>query len=261
MARGYDRHAGLNTPTQQLLRKANEELSEHLPGGYFIQGSGGRGTATLSPWIGVFDPDETTTPQQGIYVVYLFAEDMSTVSLSVQQGITNLSNAIGGAAARTQLAEDAAAIQVMLGHAATGLDAEMHLSSTGTRQRGYEAGNIASISYATSSLPPERSLRSDLARILHVYELAISAKREFLSREGGHIGFGVLAEHRRRGHATEILRQSLVVARAVGIDRVLVTCDDDNVGSATVIERCGGVLTDRLDMGPDLAPLRHYWID
>jgi predicted acetyltransferase len=54
---------------------------------------------------------------------------------------------------------------------------------------------------------------------------------------GGHIGFGLVAKHRRRGYGTEILRQSLVIARAVGIDRVLVTCDDDNVGSAAVIER------------------------
>src|SRR5215469_16513041 len=32
---------------------------------------------------------------------------------------------------------------------------------------------------------------------------------EFLMHRGGHIGYGVLAEHRRRGYATEILRQSL----------------------------------------------------
>ena len=64
---------------------------------------------------------------------------------------------------------------------------------------------------------------------------------EFLAREGGHIGYGVLAPYRRRGYATEILRQSLVIVRSVGVDRVLVTCDDDNVGSAAVIERGGGV--------------------
>ena len=83
---------------------------------------------------------------------------------------------------------------------------------------------------------------------------------DFLRREGGHIGYGVLAEHRRRGYATEVLRQSLVVARAVGVDRVLVTCDDDNVGSATVIERCGGVLQDVIDC-EDGIPKRRYWID
>lgn len=35
---------------------------------------------------------------------------------------------------------------------------------------------------------------------------------EWLALEGGHIGYGVLPAHRRRGHATKILRQSLVVA-------------------------------------------------
>jgi len=85
---------------------------------------------------------------------------------------------------------------------------------------------------------------------------------EFLAREGGHIGYCVLAEHRRRGYATEILRQSLVIARSLGIDRVLVTCADDNVGSAGVIERCGGVfesLTENTE-NPDGEPKRRYWI-
>jgi predicted acetyltransferase len=83
---------------------------------------------------------------------------------------------------------------------------------------------------------------------------------EYLAREGGHIGYAVLAEHRRHGYATEILRQSLVIARAVGVERVLVTCDDDNVGSAMVIERCGGVFDSLVDSreGP---PKRRYWID
>lgn len=84
---------------------------------------------------------------------------------------------------------------------------------------------------------------------------------DFLAWEGGHIGYGVLPEHRQRGYATEILRQSLVIARAVGLDRLLVICDDDNVASVKVIERCGGVLesvVDRTDGGPKF---RRYWID
>jgi predicted acetyltransferase len=39
---------------------------------------------------------------------------------------------------------------------------------------------------------------------------------DFLLREGGHIGYVVLPQHRRRGYATEILRQSLVIARRRG---------------------------------------------
>lgn len=45
-------------------------------------------------------------------------------------------------------------------------------------------------------------------------------------------------------HATEMLRQALGVARELGIDPTLVTCDVDNVGSRAVIERNGGVLED-----------------
>ena len=77
--------------------------------------------------------------------------------------------------------------------------------------------------------------------------------------EGGHIGYAVRPNHRRRGYATEILRQSLVVARAGGVERVLMTCDDDNLASRGVIEANGGVLDDIVDF--DDVPLRRYWID
>lgn len=61
---------------------------------------------------------------------------------------------------------------------------------------------------------------------------------------GGHIGYDVRPSARRRGHATEMLRQALTVAHELGIDPALITCDVDNVGSRTVIERNGGVLED-----------------
>ena len=84
---------------------------------------------------------------------------------------------------------------------------------------------------------------------------------EFLLRIGGHIGYTVVPEFRRQGYATEILRQSLEIVRLrFGLSRVLVTCDDDNLGSIRTIEKNGGVL-ENLVSGPDLKPKRRYWID
>jgi predicted acetyltransferase len=83
---------------------------------------------------------------------------------------------------------------------------------------------------------------------------------DFLRREGGHVGYCVLPPHRRKGYATEILRQSLEIVRAHGVDRALVTCDDDNVGSATIIERAGGVLEDTV-VNEAGGRTRRYWIE
>jgi predicted acetyltransferase len=68
-----------------------------------------------------------------------------------------------------------------------------------------------------------------------------------LLREGGHIGYNVVPEHRRRGHATAILAEALVHCRALGLTRVLVTGDAGNVGSRRVIEANAGVLAEVAD--------------
>jgi predicted acetyltransferase len=62
---------------------------------------------------------------------------------------------------------------------------------------------------------------------------------------GGHIGYDVRPAARRRGHATAMLAAALPAARALGIDPVLVTCDEDNAGSRKVIEANGGELEDQ----------------
>jgi predicted acetyltransferase len=83
---------------------------------------------------------------------------------------------------------------------------------------------------------------------------------EALAERGGHVGYGVRPAFRRRGFASEILRQSVRRIRANGTERVLVVCDDDNLGSATVIERCGGVLESVVTPNDGSAPYRRYWI-
>jgi predicted acetyltransferase len=84
---------------------------------------------------------------------------------------------------------------------------------------------------------------------------------EFFATEGGHIGYVVLPAYRRKGYATEILRQSLVIARSGGIESVLIYCSNSNVGSFTVIERCGGVLDEIIANEKGEPSWRRYWIN
>lgn len=83
---------------------------------------------------------------------------------------------------------------------------------------------------------------------------------DFFERQGGHIGYVVRPAHRRKGYASEILRQALVIARCEGVERVLMYCADANVGSAKVIERCGGVLDEVFIPIDGTGAWRRYWI-
>ena len=67
----------------------------------------------------------------------------------------------------------------------------------------------------------------------------------YLRDVDGHIGYHVVAAHRRRGHATAMLAAALPVAAALGLDCALVTCDADNAGSRRTIEANGGLFHDQ----------------
>jgi predicted acetyltransferase len=84
---------------------------------------------------------------------------------------------------------------------------------------------------------------------------------DFLFRLGGHVGYVVAPSYRRKGYATEMLRQTLPIARSVGLGRILLTCDDDNVASRHVIELNGGVLENAVWEEGLRVPKRRYWID
>ncbi len=77
---------------------------------------------------------------------------------------------------------------------------------------------------------------------------------EVLRTWGGHIGYAVRPSARRRGYATRALGMVLPRCAERGIDPVLVTCDEDNLGSRRTIEKNGGVYEDSRE------GKRRYWI-
>lgn len=84
------------------------------------------------------------------------------------------------------------------------------------------------------------------------------ALTDALRREGGHVGYDTVPSFRRRGVATAMLRAALPVARELGLDEVLMTCDDTNAGSIRVIEANGGVLRATTVLDPARPAKRYY---
>ena len=82
---------------------------------------------------------------------------------------------------------------------------------------------------------------------------------EPLLHHGGHIGYGIRPSQRGNHYAPCMLALCLEKAKERGIDRVLVTCVEDNKASAATIEACGGVLENKVEYEGEL--FRRYWID
>ena len=82
---------------------------------------------------------------------------------------------------------------------------------------------------------------------------------EGLRRFGGHVGYAVAPEHRRRGYATQMLTQAVARLAAEGVSPVLVTCDAGNAASEATILACGGE-RDADDVLPDGRVKHRFWI-
>ncbi len=81
---------------------------------------------------------------------------------------------------------------------------------------------------------------------------------EALLRNGGHIGDGVRPTERRKGIATQMIALALEECRKLGIKKVLMVCDKENIGSAKSIQRNGGVLENEVEV--DGVMEQRYWI-
>jgi predicted acetyltransferase len=82
----------------------------------------------------------------------------------------------------------------------------------------------------------------------------------YLRNIGGHIGYGVRPLERRKGYATLILTEALKKCDELGIQRVLVTCNADNIGSAKTILKNGGI-EDKSFIEEDGTVIRRFWIE
>ena len=82
---------------------------------------------------------------------------------------------------------------------------------------------------------------------------------DYLLNYGGHIGDGVRPSERRKGIATKMIALALDECRKLGIEKVLMVCDKENIGSAKSIINNGGVLENEVEV--DGVIEQRYWID
>lgn len=83
---------------------------------------------------------------------------------------------------------------------------------------------------------------------------------DFLLKEGGHIGYDIRPTERNKGYGKNILELVLPKAKQLGIDKVLLTCNETNTASKKIIEANGGVFENALDMGEGKPKKLRYWI-
>lgn len=81
---------------------------------------------------------------------------------------------------------------------------------------------------------------------------------ESLLLNGGHIGDGIRPSERRKGYATAMIGLALEECKKLGIDKVLMVCDKENIGSAKSIINNGGELENEVVV--DGVTEQRYWI-
>ena len=80
-----------------------------------------------------------------------------------------------------------------------------------------------------------------------------------LLKNGGHIGDGVRPSMRRRGIATKMIELALAECKRLGIPKVLMVCDKDNIGSRKSIVNNGGILENEIVCDGKIE--QRYWIN
>lgn len=130
---------------------------------------------------------------------------------------------------------------------------ERHLASLNGPRMDFQTEDGSNLPYAHLWMVSDQSF---IGRVSIRYGL-----NNRLRRSGGHIGYEIRPLYRRRGLGHLALALGIEHLQMNGVTEFLLTCRDDNIASAKIIERAGGILEDIIPH-PDIpgAQLRRYWL-
>ena len=81
---------------------------------------------------------------------------------------------------------------------------------------------------------------------------------DYLLKYGGQIGDGIRPSFRNKGYGTEMIRLALEKCRKLGIDKVLMVCNKNNIGSKKTIVKNGGIKENEVLEDGNI--YERYWI-
>jgi len=102
-------------------------------------------------------------------------------------------------------------------------------------------------------------IRENDNKLIGMYNLRWNLN-EFMLTYGGHIGGGIRPVERRKGHNKIGLYLCLLKSKELGLDKVLLTVREDNIGSIKSIEALDGVLENK-EFKEENILMRRYWIN
>jgi 5-methylcytosine-specific restriction protein A len=159
---------GLPIVLRGMIEAAGYDIDD-----FYIKASAGEPNRSFAkvPWVAVFKKTISKSATQGYYIVFLFAEDMSSVSLSLNQGYTAFEKRyVHPKLAYPKLEDCAYAALALLSPLPFGFDTgPIDLRTDGTLGKGYEAGSILSKTYPAGATPDTAEVKADFAELLRRY--------------------------------------------------------------------------------------------
>jgi hypothetical protein len=138
-----------------------------------VNWSAGKGVWARVPWIAILNKNVTTTTQEGLYCVFLIAEDLSAIYLALAQGVTQVVDELGVAGAAKVLEERAAEFRSkaqLLKDRGFTLGNDIDLKCDGNLARNYQKSTIAYVKFEASDPPNDQAITTYLEALMAAYD-------------------------------------------------------------------------------------------